>query len=117
MPSRLSSHGARVARSRSEVIPEGDGVPSTHTPPPAAQHRKVTTGPGGRGPLPLAALSTLVAMLAVISMSAIVLTTATIAILRLYDTNPHRDAIAAGFLALIGVQCLVMAAAGLRGRQ
>lgn len=51
----LPSHGDRVAQPRSEVIPEGDGAPSTHTPPGATRHRTVTTGPECRGPLPFAA--------------------------------------------------------------
>ena len=41
---------ARVARTRSLVIPEGDGVPSTHTAPTAAPDWKVT--PATLGPAP-----------------------------------------------------------------
>lgn len=46
---------ARVAHPRSLVIDEVDGLPPTHTPPTATPIRKVTTGPTGAAPLPLAA--------------------------------------------------------------
>ena len=38
-----------------EVIPEGDGVPSTHTPLSAVPDRKVTAGVPGSAPHPFAA--------------------------------------------------------------
>ena len=43
MRSHLTNHRARVAQPRSDVIPAGDGLPSTHTAHTAARGQKVTT--------------------------------------------------------------------------
>ena len=118
MTDRLPSHRAWVAHPRSEVIPEGDGVPSTHIHPTATQHRKAATDPGSRNPLPFAAPSPIGAAPAVISMSAIVLLATTTAVLRLYDGRPYRFHILAGLVALIALECVVLALlAFVRGRR
>ena len=118
MPSRLRSHGTRVARSRSEVIPEGDGAPSTYTRLSAAQRRKITTGPARSGPLPFDAPSPIGAVPAVISMSAIVLLATITAVLRLYAGHPYRFHILGGLLGLVALECVVLALLALvRGRR
>ena len=43
MRSHLTNHRARVAHPRSDVIPAGDGLPSTHAAHTAAPGQKVTT--------------------------------------------------------------------------
>jgi hypothetical protein len=83
-------------------------VPSTHTHPTANQHRKVTTGPGNNGPLPFGAPFPIKAAPAVISMTAIVLTATTSALLRLYPHHPYRFHIVVGVLALLAAECLAM---------
>ena len=55
MTPNLPSHGPRVAESPLEVIPEGDGVPTTHTPLSAAPDRKVTSALPDNVPHPFAA--------------------------------------------------------------
>jgi len=99
---------ARVARTRSEVIPEGDGAPSTHTPPAAAPDQKVTPNHAGRAPLPFAA-SPAAAIPSVIAMTAIVVTASVAALLSVYADHPDRWRIVAGFLAVVAGWCAVLA--------
>ena len=118
MTDRLPSHRAQVAQPRSDVIPEGDGAPSTHTHHTATRHRKVTTGHDSSGPLPFDAPSPIGAIPAVISMSAIVLLATITAVLRLYAGHPYRFHILAGLLGAIGIECLLLAAiAAVRARR
>ena len=104
---------ARVAWPRSEVIPEGDGVPFTHTPP--CGH----TAPDGHRPEPglAGALSLSLRKQRRVAMiggdrsmiaDAVLPSPAGIAILRLYDHQPVTATISIavmGGLALIAVQC------------
>ncbi len=109
MPRSARTHHTRIAHPRSSVIPEGDGVPSTHTHLGAVPDRTVTTGPHRAAPLPLDAPSPIGAIPAVIAMGAIVLTVAVISILVVLDGHPDRVRIAAGFVGLIAAWCALLA--------
>jgi len=117
MPSPPSNHRDRVARPRSDVIDEVDGLPSSHTHPEPQPARKVTTDPGRSAALPFAAPSTIAAESAVAVMSAVVLLTACTAVLRVYAGHPHQFHIVAGLLVLVALECLVMTAAHSIGRR
>ena len=99
---------ARVARTQSEVIPEGGGAPSTHTHHTATLDREVTPPLAGRAPLPFVA-SPAAAIPIVAAMAALVLTAAVVAVLTLYADHPDRWRIVAGFLAVVAGWCAVLA--------
>ncbi len=108
MPAHLPSHGARAARSQSDVIDEVDGVPSTHTPPASEHDRMVTTRPGNGAPLPFDASLSIGAIPAVAAMALIVLGAASVAVLTLYGGHPLRVHILVGLLALVAVECFLL---------
>ena len=107
----LSCHGTRVAHPRPEGIPEGDGVPLTHTPIVASRHRKVTTGPAKLTPPPFAAFR-IPAIPAAIAMAVVVLTAAVHAVLTVYAGDPTRWALVGGLLAALASWCALLAVLG-----
>lgn len=108
MTHHLPSRRTRVARPRSGVIPEGDGVPVTHTPPTAVPDRKVAPGLSGSAPHTFAASLTIPATVAVAFMVLSVLTLSIIAVLGIYEGHPDRWQIVALFLTALTSWCAAL---------
>jgi hypothetical protein len=110
-PTPCPTTRARVARTRSEVIPAGDALPSTHTPPTAAPGRMVTVTRSGPGPLPFTAPH-LPAIPAVAAMSAVVTVAAANAVLTVLAGHPDRWWIVAAVLVCEAAWTMTLLATG-----
>ena len=107
------NHTARVAHSRSRCIPQGDGAPSTHTQPPAAQHRMFSADMSSSAARPLAA-PLVVCWVVVVAMRATVLGATVVALATILDGSPNRSLIVTGSLAVLALWCAALAAPAAR---
>ena len=110
MTRHLPSHGARVAPTHSVVMPEGYGLPSTHTPHTAGPDRMVTTDIGSGAPLPFAAPSPIGAIPALVAMATVILTATVVALLVVLDGHPQRLHLMALVLGALAAWCALLAA-------
>jgi hypothetical protein len=98
----------RVAPTHSVVMPEGDGLPSTHTPHASQPDRMVTTDVGSSAPLPFTAPSPTGAIPALVAMSTVVLATTVAALLVVLDGDPHRSYVIALVLGVLVAWCALL---------
>ena len=100
---------ARVAHQSFRGIHEVDGVPSTHTPLPAAPDRKLPAGFRGSAPHPFTANKPIPAAPAVTVMVTIVLIAFLTSALTILEGHPNRSTIALACGGLLAAWTLLLA--------